>query len=244
METKRVGVIVPSLNVVVEDDLRLFLPPDVRYHVARARFRKENGKVTHNSLARLAEEAPAIAEQLHDAGMDAIAFNCTGSSVEGGPETSRRIVSAIEERTGQPATTTIASIIRALQALGVRRLVHVCPFTAEFSTDEADYLANAGFEIVATMGMGHTDARIVARMTPEEIHDYAAAVDRPDADAIFLSCANARATEAIAPLEKRLGKPVVSSNQAVIWDLLRLVGRFAAPDRRERLFRETARVTA
>ncbi|MCC6472829.1 MAG: hypothetical protein IT514_03695 [Burkholderiales bacterium] len=227
MEIKRVGVIVPSLNIVVEDDLRRFMPPEVRYHVARGRFRKENGKVTHDSLLGLAADAPALAASLHDAGMDAIAFNCTGSSLAGGPGSSERIVECIEKETGTPATTTILSIIRAFRALGLRRLVHVNPFTEEFSTEEADYLRHEGFEVVATAGMGHTDARVAATMTPEKVCEFALGADRPEADGIFLSCANTRAMEAVAPLERRLGKPVICSNQAVIWDLLRMVGRQA-----------------
>jgi maleate isomerase len=244
MEIKRVGVIVPSLNVVAEDDLRLLMPPDVRYHIARARFKKEGGRVTHKSLVGLAAEAPTIAGALYDAGMDAIAFNCTGSCVAAGLGASERIVAQIESETGTPATTTVLAIIRALHALGMKRLVHCSPFTAEFSDEEADYLRNSGFDVVATAGMGHTDALAVAKMTPEQIYDFALGVDRPDADGIFLSCANARAAEAVDPLERKLGKPVISSNQAVIWDLLRLVGRQAAGDRIGSLFREHARAAA
>ena len=45
--------------------------------------------------------------------------------------------------------------------------------------------------------------------------------DRPDADGIFLSCTNTRQIEAIADIEKMLGKPVVNSNQAVLWGALK-----------------------
>jgi maleate isomerase len=244
MEDKRVGVIVPSLNTIIEDDLRLFMPADVRYHIARGRFKKENGKVTHDSLLGLAAEAPAIAGYLNDAGMDAIAFNCTGSSLAGGPGSSERIVEQIEKETGKPATTTILSIIRAFHALGIRKLVHVCPFTAEFSDEEADYLRHEGFDVVATVGMGHTDARVAAQMTPEHVYEFALGVDRPDADAIFLSCANTRAMEAIAPLEQKLGKPVISSNQAVIWELLQMVQRPATNETAGSLFRERKQAAA
>jgi maleate isomerase len=222
-QPKRVGVIVPSLNTIIEDDLRRFLPDDVQYHIARARFHKENGRVTHESLLRLADDAPSIAASLADAGMDAIAFNCTGASLAGGLGSSERIVEQIETVAGCAATTTILSIMRALRAMNVRRLVHCCPFTSEFSEEEADFLRASGFEIAATVGMGHTDAKVAALMTPDEIADFTLRIDRADADGILLSCANTRAMEAIERLEQRLGKPVISSNQAVMWDLLRLV---------------------
>ena len=244
METKRVGVIVPSLNTIIEDDLRLFMPADVRYHIARGRFKRENGKVTHNSLIGLGEEAPALAAELNDANMDAIVFNCTGSSIAGGYDFSARIVEKIEKETGKPATTTILSIYRALRALGIRKLVHVCPFTPEFSDEEADHLRHEGFDVVGTAGMGHTDARVAALMTPEEIYDNALKMDRPDAEAMFLACANVRAMEAIAPLEKKLGKPVISSNQAVLWELLVMVDRPTDNEAGGSLFRERKQAAA
>jgi maleate isomerase len=221
---KRVGVIVPSLNTIVEDDLRMFLPREVGYHIARVRLRKTNGVVTHEALLQAAEEAPESAGFLADALVDAIAFNCTGSCVEGGPGSNERIVERIGAATGIPATTTILALLQALRALRVQRLVHVCPFTASFGDDEARFLRAAGFDVVATVAMNHVDARLVAKLDPQVFVEFALAHDRPDADAIFLACANARTLEAVAAAEARLRKPVITSNQVVIWALLGMLG--------------------
>jgi maleate isomerase len=221
---KRVGVIVPSLNTIVEDDFRQFLPREVGYHVARVRLRKTNGVVTHEALLEAAEEAPHSAGFLADALVDAIAFNCTGACVEGGQGSNERIVARIAAATRIPTTTTILALLEALRALHVRRLVHVCPFTASFGNDEARFLREAGFEVVATTAMNHVDARLVARLDPQAFVEAALAHDRPDADAVFLACANARTFEAIEAAEARLRKPVITSNQVVIWELLRMVG--------------------
>jgi maleate isomerase len=226
---KRVGVIIPSLNVIVEDDLRRELPADVGYHVGRLRLRKTQGRVTQQALLDAGREAVEQSTLLSDAGMDAIAFNCTGASLSDGAEGARRLRDEIAAATKTPATTTILSVVRALRASGARRIVHVCPFTAEFGADEAAFLGAEGFEIVESRGLNFTDARVAAKMTPAEIFDIAAGVDRPDADGIFLACANIRAMEATPSLQQRLGKPVVTSNQAVIWDLLDIIGHAAAP---------------
>ena len=45
-----------------------------------------------------------------------------------------------------------------------------------------------------------------------------------DVDGVFLSCTNTTQIEAIADIERRLGKPVVNSNQAVLWGCLRKLG--------------------
>ena len=51
----------------------------------------------------------------------------------------------------------------------------------------------------------------------EEINHY-------EAEAIFLSCGGIRSTEVINEIEKRLGKPVITSNQAQFWSCLRRAG--------------------
>ncbi len=224
MISKRVGLIIPSLNVIVEDDMRRELPPDVGLHIGRLRLRKTQGRVTQAALLEAGRDAVEQSTLLSDAGVDAIAFNCTGASLSDGPEGARRLRDEIAAATKTAATTTILSVVRALRASGLKRIVHVCPFTAEFGADEAAFLRAEGFEIVESRGLNFTDARLAAKMSPQEIVEIAIGVDRPDAGGIFLACANVRAMEATAELQQRLGKPVVTSNQAVLWDLLDMIG--------------------
>jgi maleate isomerase len=175
-------------------------------------------------LLEAAEDAPQTAGFLADALVDAIAFNCTGACVEGGQGSNERIAARILSATGVPATTTILALLEALQTLRVQRLVHVCPFTASFGDDEARFLQEAGFDVVDTVAMNHVDARLVAKLDPRVFVEFAAEHDRPDAEAIFLACANARTFEAIEAAEERLDKPVITSNQVVMWALLRMLG--------------------
>ena len=223
MIEKRVGVVIPSLNVVVEDDLRRYLPSNIGFHITRLRLRKTGARVTQEALLEAGREAAEQATLLADAGMDAIAFNCTGASLSDGKEGALRLRDEIAAATKTTATTTILSVVRALRASGLRRIAHICPFTAEFGADEANFLRSEGFDVVASQGLNFTDARLAAKMTPEEICDIAVRFDHPDADGLFLACANVRAMEATEALQKRIGKPVVTSNQAVLWDLLDLI---------------------
>jgi len=47
-------------------------------------------------------------------------------------------------------------------------------------------------------------------------------VPRKEADGIFLSCMGLRTPEVLPRLERDLGKPVLSSNQVILWMLFRL----------------------
>ena len=60
-------------------------------------------------------------------------------------------------------------------------------------------------------------------MTPEEVFDLAGRADHPEAEAIVLSCTDMRSVEAIERMEAEFGKPVVTSNQAMIFMALRML---------------------
>ena len=74
--------------------------------------------------------------------------------------------------------------------------------------------------MIHDVGLG-LDSLQFAAVTPQEWTELARQHDRPEADGIFLSCTNTTQIEAIADIERALGKPVVNSNQAVLWGRLR-----------------------
>jgi len=221
--TRRIGMIVPSLNTIGEDDFRRFCPPDVAYHVHRIRLRKEGGVVTPDSLLRAHLEAVEEAGYLKDLNPGVITFNCTGASVANGVEGDRRLAERMNQELALPSSNTMTAIKRALTCLKVRRIVHVCPFADKFSRDEKAALEAAGFEVLKSVGLNFVDAREAAAMQPERLAEIALQHADPAMDAVLLSCANVRAFEAVHELEKRLGVPVITSNQAVLWDVLKLI---------------------
>jgi maleate isomerase len=224
MKRLRVGMVVPSLNTIAEDDFRLFCPEEVSYHVHRIRLRKEGGRVTMESLLRAWLEAGEEAEYLKDLSPDAVVMNCTGASVAHGAQGDALMVQRLQERLGLPATNTMVAIKEALNALRADRLLHVCPFADEFSRVERESLEASGHTVARTISLGFTDAKEAALMTPERIAGIVREQIDGDIGAVLLSCANVRAFEAAHELEASLGMPVVTSNQATLWAVLLLAG--------------------
>jgi maleate isomerase len=94
----------------------------------------------------------------------------------------------------------------------------------EVNVAEAKYLRDYGFDVVGIEGLNlRYDADII-RVTPDFITEFVCAVDRADADVIFVSCAALRTVAVLDEIERRTGKPVISSNQALLWHCLRLAG--------------------
>ncbi len=237
---KRIGLIVPSVNVVLEQDLRQFLPTQVSAHVTRIRLTG----TSQADLTQALDAVPGAASMLADAGMDAIGLACTGASMLGGPGGERALSAEIQAAVGVPATNTTEALLDAFRSLEVRRVALFSPFDDRFNQAEAAMLEAAGLEVVRTVGLGIANPQLCADIMPDDIVTQAVAADDPQADAVFLSCANLRGFAAVAALEKRLGKPVVASNQAIVWAMLRLAGIPAELPSGGRLFTSKLREAA
>jgi maleate isomerase len=98
------------------------------------------------------------------------------------------------------------------------------PYLDEVNQREVDYLEQAGFEVISLCGLNLEKDSDMVRVAPDYIAEFALAQDHPDADAIFISCGALRTLDVIGEIESRAGKPAICSNQAMIWDCLRLAG--------------------
>ncbi|MDR5734022.1 hypothetical protein QCE47_17065 [Caballeronia sp. LZ025] len=224
MKRLRLGMIVPSLNTIAEDDFRAFCPPGVSYHVHRTRLRKEDGRVTMDSLTRAYLEAIDDAQLLKDLSPDAIAFNCTGASVAHGSGCDVALAARMTEKLGVPSTNTMVAIKDALKFVHAEAILHVCPFGDEFSRVERQSLVDSGLDVQRTVSLGFTDAKVAALMEPNQIAETVKQRVDENTRALLLSCANVRAFEAVQELEDALNMPVVTSNQAMLWGALQAAG--------------------
>jgi maleate cis-trans isomerase len=135
-----------------------------------------------------------------------------------GPQGEGRILDIVHDATGVTAVATSRLVLEALQALGLRKLVLLSPYKSNQAV--IDYLQATGFTVVHDVALA-LEPLAFAKVTPREWTELARQHDRPDADGIFLSCTNTTQIEAIADIEHALGKPVVNSNQAVLWGCLK-----------------------
>ena len=212
-------VLIPNEQTIEEEMIR-HLPPGVGAYFARAAMPRE---ISSESLAQLRSSlAAAAARILPDDKLDVICLACTSGTVAVGEVESRQ-----ELQKGAPeakATTLAGAVRKALAALGAKRIVLGSPYLPELNEAVASYLEAAGFEVLAAQGMGLRYDHEMIRVAPSYLVEFACALDRPDADTLLLSCGALRSIEVVEEIERRIGKPVVCSNQAMLWDCLRLAG--------------------
>jgi maleate cis-trans isomerase len=174
----------------------------------------------------MADEIATSAKLLADVAPDLIIFHCTDTSMTQGPQGEGRILDIIQDATGIAALATSRLVLEALQALGLRNLILLSPYKSNRAVVE--YLGATGFTVVHDVALGLEGLEFAA-VTPNEWAQLARKHDRSDADGIFLSCTNTTQIEAIEDIERALGKPVVNSNQAVLWGCLKRLQPMLGP---------------
>jgi maleate isomerase len=153
------------------------------------------------------------------------AYACTSGSFVGGLAGESALVAAMTEAGAPAAVTTSGALLTALRHLDIKRIATATPYTADITAGLSSYLAEAGVDVVAAAGLGLTSDiwTVPYDVTAKLVRD----TDRPDADAVFISCTNLPTYDVIAPLESELGKPVLTANQVTMWSALTLAGRKA-----------------
>ncbi len=229
---KKLGLIVPSLNSVMEYEIQRMARGAISLHTMRvsAHWNGTSATVgTKENLLWMDSQVPEVAKLLAHAAVDVICYGCTGGGVIDGIGADERLCSAVQKATGIRATVTIRSVTAALRELGARTISVASPYEAWLNESLRTFLEASGFEVAAILGFGGATNRKIsfeeaARISAEDVAELAIRVDRPECDAIFISCTNFPTLEVVQSLEAKLGKPVITSTTASMWEMLRMVG--------------------
>jgi len=221
----RIGVMVPSTNTTFEADFQLVAPRDVTIHGQRMWL--TNDAEGQAGMDRMNGEIETGARYLATANVDVVAYGCTTGSFYRGPGYDRELIETIARAAGVPAVAAAPAVVAALRYFGARRLSVATPYPDWNNQRLRAYLEASGFEVLnveGEPGAAKSGNQGINDRDPEEVVAFAARACRAEADALLCSCTAWRSVEAVAELERRTGKPVVSSNQASIWAAFRALG--------------------
>lgn len=243
----RIGVVVPSSNVVVEPELSRAIPASATIHFTRAwyRFGDLVDPRPLDPLPDMADDTIRAVSILADAGVRAISSGSTAGSFFAGFVFEDEMIARMEEQApGVVATTPASAVVAALRALGAKSVSVVTPYMEPLYGAERAYLRSKGFTVMNAVGLEIPHGRDMAYVDPDDLDRFVQASFDPAADACFVSCTNLHTFEWIERWETRLGRPVVTSNQAMLWMLLGLSKVHDAIDGLGRLLVDTARPAA
>jgi len=216
----KIGYVLLATEQTIQDDVMRLRPEGVGIHFTRAAIPDSITSETLGSQIDLLAECASTL--LPDGSLDVICYACTSGSLVMGED---RVHEELNK--GAPkarATSLISGVIRALRQINAQKIVVATPYLDEINAKEVVYLEDAGFEVLSISGLNLEKDSDMVRVTSDFIVEFAESIDRPDADAVFISCGALRSLGVIQQIETALGKPVIGSNQAMIWDTLRLAG--------------------
>ena len=218
----KIGRISPSPETVGAEEWRRSMPDGVCLVETRTLLHD----VTVDGLTEAAKQVERAALELASAEVDVILQAGTAIAFFRGFGHDQELSWRIHAATGIQATTSLTAVIEALRALEIKRPAIATPYLADIDARLVEVLEESGFEVAAIRGMGLKKSIDMGKVTPEETYRLARDVVRsaPKADGVLISCGNLRTFEAIETLETDSGLPVVTSNQAGLWQALRMAG--------------------
>lgn len=211
---RRLGVIVPSTNTVVESDYAREKPEDVTVHTSRMYLEETTAE---DERRMVTEYLPGAVRDLATCRPDTVVFACTSAGAVLGEAGERELIADLSERVHAPVVSTNDAVARALSRRGIRRPTVVTPYVRDLTDRIVAGLARHGMTVPQAYGMEIVDPFAIADVTPAEIAAFVRDhVELDDTDALFVSCTNLRAMEAREELAQWSGLPMVTSNQAAL----------------------------
>lgn len=218
----RIGIVLPSVNTVVEPWFGACSPPGVTVHASRMFL---DNVLTPAAIIRMdQDEGMRAVRQLTSCRPHSVAYCCTASSIVQGLEYDLQLQREVQHAAGVPATTATQSILAALRVLGATRVAMASPYTEEIDRAEHLFFEAAGIEVASSACLGIAGGFELAAPTPDEIRELALRAWTPGADALLITCLNLWSHTVIERLESELGVPVITSTQATFWKALRMAG--------------------
>ncbi|MFH1757584.1 MAG: maleate cis-trans isomerase [Pseudomonadota bacterium] len=227
----RIGLLVPSRNTTMEPEFNRIAPEGVSIHAARM-FLKENSPA---ALIKMEKEIDPAVSLIMAVNPDVIVFGDTSGSFIKGLGYDQKLIKKISGQTKIKAITTSTAVIEALKLLKVTKVAVATPYTEEVNEKEREFIEAHGIRVTRIKGLGYSKpvklyplasnpVSGMGLLNPSVAYKLAQDVDSREAEGIFISCTNFRTIEIIEALEKNVGKPVVTSNQASMSMALRVMG--------------------
>ncbi len=216
----RIGLIYPACGKRDNDFSRL-VPDGVSVHVTRVAF---SGRVTAEDIGAMAEleNLLAAARLLKDVQPSCVSWADTSGSFMFGPQCDIKQSEAISAVTGVPGSTTTTAVLAACARLGVSRLAIASPYVAEVNDQLRSFLSARGLVVSGMRSLDLDSEWEIHSVGREAAYRLARDAYTPQAEALFIPCTDFEAIDLIDVLERDLGVPVVTANQATMWHALRL----------------------
>ncbi len=222
----RIGVVVPYTNTNLEPDLNMMRPDGVSLHFTRiAGYEVDSvpGTDAMRALGNSPIEEPI--NLLRAIQPDVILYGCSSATLALGREADLAFANRLTTYSGLPIITASNAVVDALKNIGVNKIAICTPYDQLLSEITAKFFEQAGFKIISISRIKQAlDSLEQGAISPDEVIKLALEADQQEVEAIVMICTDLRAAECITHIESLTGKPIVSSNQALLYTALKMIG--------------------
>jgi len=213
----RIGLIALASDFMIERDfLNVIKDRDIDFFVNRIEC---YNPLTKENLIKMANKVTEVTQDiLPDQDIDCVVYGCTSGTIAAGYESIEKKVKAAKPMAD--LTTPSSAAIKALKRLNIKKLYVFTPYSKALNDEVLEYFKSEGFEITSNSYFDIEADYDIGKVDPDYLFEVLSKVDLNGAEGLFVSCTALPALSIIDKLEKKLSTPVLSSNQALIWDTL------------------------
>lgn len=217
----RIGLLALSTDLTIERDFQSIchsLPINLFVN----RIHNEN-PLTKENLLKMYDQLESITEKiLPGEKINTVAYGCTSGTIAIGEDKVKEKIQLAKP--GCHVTTPITSAIKAFNKMNVKKIAVFTPYPESVNKTISEYLIKKNINVMSFSTFNLDLDVDFARVDPKYLFEILTKLNINDADALFVSCTALPALEILDEVEKKINKPVFSSNQTLIWDTIRSVG--------------------
>ena len=212
------GVLIPSTNTTVEIEYSRLLPPGLQAHYGRL---GKGGKAPFSPS--LDADVAYQSTMLGDAKVETLALAQTSASLFD-DDYCAKCTAMMTAGAGVPSMTSAQAIGQAVQHLGAQRIALATPYSPDaIGRAKRYYETKYGLDVVAMEGFDASDSYAIGLMGPENARDAFRRIDRPEIEVLVVPGGNFPTMPSITAWEEEFGKPVITTNQAALWAMMRVM---------------------
>jgi maleate isomerase len=224
---KKIGIVIPSTNTVVQPESEMLRPSGVTNHIARISI-VERSLATEQAfmehVAAMRDGIRSAIDQVMTCQPDHLIMGVALEAFWGGVAAANALQEELSARAGVGVSMGSTAMTAALNALGARRIAILTPHQPRGDEMVRSYFTEAGYDVVRLIGLKCASPIMIAQTTTDQLIQAMHSLEGPDIDAIVQVGTNLPNVEIAASAERWLGKPVLSINTVTYWDALRRLG--------------------
>jgi len=218
----RVGLIALATDFMIEKDfIKVIKDKDIDFFVNRIEC---YNPLTKENLVRMSEKVTEVTNNiLPNEDIDCVVYGCTSGTIAAGYDSIEKKVKAAKPKA--KLTTPSSAAVKALKKFNVKKLAIFTPYSKKLNDEVVNFFLSEKFDIVSNTYLDIAADYDIGKVDEDFLFKTLSKMDLADADALFISCTALPVLNIIDKLEKKLNKPVLSSNQALIWNTLEEIGQ-------------------